>query len=61
MNQTVDEARSYKKNRKLLEKGGYQDFCKIQIVMSSIMAANRKYRKRQNYIPVSFRIFLSSH
>ena len=36
-----------------------KSFCTMQIVIQSIMATKRKHRKRQSYIPGSFRIFIS--
>ena len=33
-----------------------QGFCKMQIAMPSITETKRKHRKKESYIPVSFRI-----
>ena len=49
-----------KENRKLLEQGGYQRFWKIQKAMPNIVATKRKHRRRQSYIPICFRISMSS-
>ena len=42
VNYKVEEGRSFKKTRKLLEKSGYQGFCKLQLAMSRIMATKKK-------------------
>ena len=60
-NETVDEARSFKKTENCWNKmTTSQGFYKTQTAMSSIVATKRKHRETQSYIPVSFRIFLSS-
>lgn len=55
LKQTVDEAKSFKTTRKLLEQGGYRGFSKTQIVMA-------RSKQKENMVKgtsVGFRIFQS--